>query len=180
MKPHLNDLLLDHVYNTAAVLQIGRDRMNFYPGSAFAGLALNAYPQPWCAWASKEPSGSTWFAIHLDAIGIYWEVGYVIWAKRCAFVATPDHRFYWDHGKPGLAWKVLRPLYEDWMLRGALAAEFGPDYLRGLASDPVLLDEYDTHLEVMAALLARYEIEERLQCRNTGRPYQGKNSSCPS
>lgn len=83
--------------------------MNFYPGSAFAGLALNAYPQPWRAWASKEPSGSTWFVIHLDAIGIYWEVDYVVWAKRCAFVATTDHHFYWPDGQPGLAARVLRP-----------------------------------------------------------------------
>jgi hypothetical protein len=47
------------------------------------------------------------------------------------------------------------------MLKGALAGEFGPDYLRGLASDPVLLDEYDEHLEEMATLLTRYEIEAR-------------------
>ena len=88
------------------------------------------------------------------------------WGKRCAFVATTDHRFYWPDGKPGLAGRVLRPLYEDWMLRGALAAEFGPDYLRGLASDPVLLEEYDEHLEEMAMLLTRYEIEARSPRKN--------------
>ena len=74
MKPHLNDLLLDHIIKSVPVLQIGRDRMAYYPGAAFAGLACNAYPQSWRAKASKEPSGSLWFAIHLDAIGIYWEV----------------------------------------------------------------------------------------------------------
>lgn len=138
--------------------------MSYYPGAAFAGLVGNAYPQAWKAWPSKAPSGSQWFAIHLDAIGIFWEVDYVKWAKRCAFVATTDHRFYWPDGKSGLAGKVLRPLFLDWMLRGALAGEFGPDYLSELAADPVLLQEYDEHLEVMVALLARYEIEERLQC----------------
>ncbi len=164
MKPHLADLLLDHIERTVPVLQIGQDRMSYYPGAAFAGLVGNAYPQAWKAWPSKAPSGSQWFAIHLDAIGIFWEVDYVKWAKRCAFVATTDHRFYWPDGKSGLAGKVLRPLFQDWMLRGALAGEFGPDYLSELAADPVLLQEYDEHLEVMAALLARYEIEERLQC----------------
>lgn len=84
--------------------------------------------------------------------------------KRCAFVSTTDHRFYWPDGKPGLAWRVLRPLYLDWMLRGALAGEFGSDYLPELAADPVLFQEYDEHLEEMAALLVRYQIEERLQC----------------
>ena len=135
--------------------------MQFYPGTAFVGLASNAYPQAWRAWPSKTPSGSQWFAIHLDAIGIFWEVDYVKWAKRCAFVSTTDHRFYWPDGKPGLAGKVLRPLYLDWMLRGALAGEFGPDYMLGLAADPVLLQEYDEHLEEMAQLLDRYEIEAR-------------------
>lgn len=166
MKPHLADLLLDHIDNTVPVLQIGRDRMIYYPGAAFVGLASNAYAQSWKAWPSKEPSGSLWFSIFLDAIGIDWPVDYVVWGKGCALVATRDHRFYWNHGKPGLAWRVLRPLYLDWMLRGALAGEFGPDYLRGLASDPVLLDEYDEHLEEMATLLARYEIEERQSRKN--------------
>ncbi|WP_254894117.1 hypothetical protein [Pseudomonas aeruginosa] len=138
--------------------------MQFDPGSAFAGLASNAYPQAWKACPSKDPSGSQWFAIHLDAIGIFWEVDYVAWGKRCAFVSTTDHRFYWPDGKPGLAWRVLRPLYLDWMLRGALAGEFGSDYLPELAADPVLFQEYDEHLEEMAALLVRYQIEERLQC----------------
>jgi hypothetical protein len=166
IKPHLADLLLDHIDRTVPVLQIGRDRMQFYPGAAFAGLASNAYPQAWKACPSKEPSGSQWFAIHLDAIGIFWEVDYVTWGKRCAFVSTTDHRFYWPDGKPGLAWRVLRPLFLDWMLKGSLAGEFGPDYLRGMASDPVLLDEYDEHLEEMATLLARYEIEERQSRKN--------------
>lgn len=166
MKPHLNALLLDHIINSVPVLQIGRDRMAYYPGSAFAGLARNAYQQPWRAWASKQPSGSLWFTIFLDAIGIDWPVDYVIWGKGCALVATPDHRFYWHHGKPGLAGRVLRPLYEEWMLRGALAAEFGPDYLRGLASDPVLLDEFDEHQEEMAKLLETYAIEARRGRKN--------------
>lgn len=159
--PHLSDLVVDHIVNTVPVLQIGRDRMVYYPGSAFAGLACNAYPQSWRAWASKEPSGSLWFAIHLDAIGIYWEVDYVAWAKGCAFVSTPEHRFYWAHGKPGLAERVLRPLYLDWMLQGALAVEYGPDYLPGLAGDPVLLDEYSEYQEQMAQLLSRFAIEAR-------------------
>ncbi len=161
MKPHLNDLLLDHIINSVPVLQIGRDRMAYYPGSAFAGLARNAYQQPWRAKASKEPSGSLWFTIFLDAIGIDWPVDYVIWGKGCALVATPEHRFYWSHGKPGLAGKVLRLLFVDWMLRGALAGEFGPDYMPSVAADPVLLGEYDEHLEEVGQLLQRYAIEGR-------------------
>lgn len=161
MKPPLNDLVLDHIINSVPVLQIGRDRMAYYPGSTFAGLARNAYQQPWRAKASKEPSGSLWFTIFLDAIGIDWPVDYVIWGKGCALVATPEHRFYWSHGKPGLAGKVLRPLYLDWMLQGALAAEYGPDYLPGLAGDPVLLDEYCEYQEQMAQLLSRFAIEVR-------------------
>ena len=163
MKPHLTDLLLDHIESTVPVLQIGRDRMTYYPGSAFAGLASNAYFQSWRARSSMAPSGSQWFAIHLDAIGIFWAVDYVAWGGRCAFVSTTEHCFYWPDGKPGLAEKVLRPLYLDWMLRGALAAEYGPDYFPGLSSDPVLLSEYYEHLEDMALFLAAYAIEERPQ-----------------
>lgn len=161
MKPHLNDMLLDHIVNSVPVLQIGRDRMAYYPGSAFAGLARNAYQQPWRAKASKEPSGSLWFTIFLDAIGIDWPVDYVIWRKGCALVVTPEHRFYWSHGKPGLAGKVLRSLYLDWMLQGALAAEYGPDCLPRLAGDPVVLDEYSEYQEQMAQLLSRFAIEVR-------------------
>lgn len=140
--------------------------MNFYPGAVFAGLTGNAYPQAWRAWSSKGPSGSQWFAIHLDAIGIFWEVDYVTWGKRCAFMSTNEHRFYWPDGKPGLAWRVLRPLFLDWMLKGALAGEFGLDYMLGLATDPVLLYEFDDHQEEMAKLLETYEIGERGVSKN--------------
>lgn len=164
MKSHLADRLLARIDHTVPVLQIGRDRMRYYPGAAFAGLARNAYAQSWRAWPSKEASGSQWFAIHLEAIGIFWEVDYVIWEKGYALVSTPEHRFYWSHGKPGLAGQVLRPLYLDWMLRGALAAEYSTEYLRGLAADPVLLSEYDEHLEHLAQLLEKYTIEKRPRC----------------
>lgn len=76
------------------------------------------------------------------------------------------------------------------MLRGALAAEFGPDYLRGLASDPVLLDEFDEHQEEMAKLLETYAIEARrgrkltpgAQYRQSGPRrggYSSQQTACP-
>lgn len=158
MKIHLNDLVQSHIDNTVPVIQISRDRMHMYPGSAFRDIALNA-KQPWRAWASPKPSGSQWFAIHLDAIGIFWTVDYATLTKGCAFVATSGARFYWPHGKPGLAFKILRPLYLNWMLEGALAAEYSQNYLPELAKDPVLLDEYDQHLEDMAQLASKFQIE---------------------
>ncbi|HHL0981901.1 TPA: hypothetical protein ACQT0E_006826, partial [Pseudomonas aeruginosa] len=59
--------------------------MTYYPGSAFAGLASNAYFQSWRARSSMAPSGSQWFAIHLDAIGIFWAVDYVAWGGAMRF-----------------------------------------------------------------------------------------------
>jgi hypothetical protein len=169
-QPNLTDLVNGHIDASVPVLQIGRDRMSVYPGAAFHGVAFNT-GRWWEVDFSRTPSGSRWFDIYLDAVGIFWEVDYVIWGKGCAFVSTPEHRFYWAHGKSGLASKVLRPLYLDWMLRGALASEFGPDYLRELLGDPVLLAEYDSHLVSMEGLLTKFQVERR-----PSQHYSGKSS----
>ncbi len=156
--PHLQDLLLDFIDQSVPVLKIRRDRTDWYPGSAFEGLAINARRQIWRAHFLKGDSGSEWFSIFLDAIGIWWTVDYVIWGQGCAFVSSGPNRFYWPHGTSGLAHLVLRPLYVNWLLELALSAEFGPDTLHGIAGDPILLKEYDEYIEHYAAFLAHYQV----------------------
>ncbi|MDF9778966.1 hypothetical protein [Pseudomonas baetica] len=156
--PHLQDLLSDYIDQSVPVLKIRRDRADWYPGSAFEGVAINARRQIWRAHFLKGESGSEWFNIFLDAIGIWWTVDYVAWAQGCAFVSAGRNRFYWPHGTSGLGHLVLRPLYINWLLKLTLTAEFGPDTLHGIAGDAILLKEYDEYLENYAAFLEHYKV----------------------
>lgn len=156
--PHLQDLLLAFIDQSVPVLKIRKDQAQFYPGSAFSGLAVNAKHQVWRTRFLPGNSGTEWFSLFLDAIGIWWTVDYVIGSDGRALLTAGQHQFYWPHEAPGLALLVLRPLYIDWILGLALASEFGPEMLQGIAQDPILLEEYDEHLEQMECFLAHYQI----------------------
>lgn len=158
MGPHLQDLLQAFIDQSVPVLKIRNDRAQFYPGSSFSGLAVNAKHQVWRARFLPGHSGTEWFSLFLDAIGIWWTVDYVIGGDGRAVITAGQDHFYWPHGTPGLALLVLRPLYIDWILKLALASEFGPEMLQGIAQDPILLEEYDEHLEQMECFLSHYQI----------------------
>lgn len=154
---HLQDLLADYIDRSVPTLKIRRDRYDWYPGSAFEGLARNARRQIWRAHFLKGESRSEWFSIFLDAIGIWWTVDYAACALG-ACVSAGQNRFYWPHGTSGLAHLVLRPLYVNWVLELALTAEFGPDTLHGIAGDAILLKEYDEYVENYTSFLEHYQV----------------------
>lgn len=157
--PHLQDLLVAFIDQSVPVLKIRYDRAEFYPGAAFDGLAVNAKRQIWRARFLKGESENEWFSLFLDAIGIWWTVDYVVCEDGLALVSAGQDRFYWPHGTSGLALLVLRPLFIDWMLGLALAGEFGPDTLHGIAQDPILLAEYGEYIEQIECFLACYQVE---------------------
>lgn len=158
--PHLNDILQDYIAESVPVLKIGRDRMEFYPGSAFSDLVPNARPQVWRATPLAKASGPVWFSIFLDAIGLWWTVEYVAWEDGFAFVSTGRERFYWKDGLRGLSHQVLRPLFIDWMLELALISQFGPDFHREVAADPVLFAELNDHQHDIAGTYKTFTIEK--------------------
>lgn len=158
--PHLQDLLLAFIHQSVPLLKIKNDRAEFYPGAAFDGIAVNAKRQIWRARFLNGTSDPTeWFSLFLDAIGIWWTVDYLDCGDGRVSVFAGEDRFYWPQGKSGLAMSVLRPLFVDWMLMLALAGEFGPDILLGIAQDPILLGEYREYLGEVECLVARYQIE---------------------
>jgi hypothetical protein len=154
----LFSILLHHIDQAVPILQVGQDRMRFYPGNSFEGLVGNSFTNRSLARASKAPSGPKWFSIFLDADQVSWPVNYVVWEDGNVFVTTPTERFYWPNHTLGLARLVIRPLFMDWMLDRALKAEFGNDYLIEVAEDPALSKDYLAHRQQMAAFMEHFQI----------------------
>lgn len=176
--PHLQDLLMAFIDQSVPILKIKYDRSEFYPGAAFDGLAVNAKRQIWRAHLLSGVSEPTeWFSLFLDAIGIWWTVDYKDCGDGRVSVSAGEDRFYWSQGTSGLAMSVLRPLFMDWMIKLALAGEFGPDTLQGIAQDPILLAEYREYLGEIDRLLARYQIE-RSASNNAAANGQAERCTC--